>query len=183
MTSENFAPPLTLGLPFARQRKVTTCPRVQPASGPKLVADSPVVIPFPTEIAFGKNLFGDDLAGGDATLDATWFSTRIAGAGIHFEGYNEPANGYSGTPPLSRTPTAYLVPVGEDRMRAPGDADKVISWRVVELAIRINIDRVPAYRTCTTAPSAKGIPMFSISRCSKGRTSIVPLPIDFRRPA
>ena len=107
----------------------------QPLAGSSAAAEPGLVIPFPTEIAFGKNLFGDELAGGDATLDATWFSTRIAGAGIHFEGYNEPANGYSGTLPLSRTPTAYLVPVGEDRMRAPGDADKVISWRVVDQTI------------------------------------------------
>ncbi len=107
----------------------------QPLAGSSATAEPGLVIPFPTEIAFGKNLFGDDLTGGDASLDATWFSTRIAGAGIHFVGYNESANGYSGTPPLSRTPTAYLVPVGEDRMRAPGDSDKVISWRVVDQTI------------------------------------------------
>ena len=107
----------------------------QPLAGSTAAAEPGLVIPFPTEIAFGKNLFGDDLVGGDATLDATWFSTRIAGAGIHFEGYNETAEGYSGALPLSRTPVAYLVPVGEDRMRAPGDGDKVISWRVVDQTI------------------------------------------------
>ena len=107
----------------------------QPLAGSTAAAEPGLVIPFPTEIVFGKNLFGDDLVGGDAALDATWFSTRIAGAGIHFEGYNESANGYSGALPLSRTPTAYLVPIGEDRMRAPGDADKIISWRVVDQTI------------------------------------------------
>ena len=107
----------------------------QPLAGSTAAAEPGHVIPFPTEIAFGKNFFGDELAGGDATLDATWFSTRIAGAGVHFEGYNERTNDYGGALPLSRTPTAYLVPVGDDRMRAPGDTDRVISWHVVDQTV------------------------------------------------
>ncbi len=54
---------------------------------------------------------------------------------MHFEGYNERTNGWGGALPLSRTPTVYLVPVGEDRMRAPGSADKVISWKVVDQTV------------------------------------------------
>ena len=107
----------------------------QPLAGSSAEAEPGIVIPFPTEIVFGRNFFGADLAGGDAALDPTWFSTRIAGAGVHFEGYNERTNGYGGALPLSRTPTAYLVPVGEDRMRAPGDAGKVVSWRVVDQTV------------------------------------------------
>ena len=107
----------------------------QPLAGSEAEAEPGLVIPFPTLIAFGKNFFGEDLAGGDSALDPTWFSTRVAGAGIHFEGYNEAVNGYEGAPPLSKTPSAYLVPVGQDRMRAPGDADKVIGWNVVDQVV------------------------------------------------
>ena len=108
----------------------------QPLAGSASATPEPgLVIPFPTEIAFGRNFFGDELAGGDAALDPTWFSTRIAGAGVHFEGYNERTNDYGGALPLSRTPTAYLVPVGDDRMRAPGDTDRVISWHVVDQTV------------------------------------------------
>ncbi|MBQ3811175.1 MAG: hypothetical protein II839_10200 [Kiritimatiellae bacterium] len=107
----------------------------QPLAGSSAEAEPALVIPFPTEIVFGKNFFGEALAGGDASLDATWFSTRIAAAGVHFEGYNERTNDWGGALPLSRTPTVYLVPVGEDRMRAPGSADKVISWKVVDQTV------------------------------------------------
>ena len=108
----------------------------QPLAGSASATPEPgLVIPFPTEIAFGRNFFGDELAGGDAALDPTWFSTRIAGAGVHFEGYNERTNGWGGALPLSRTPTAYLVPVGEDRMRVPGSADKVVSWQVADQTV------------------------------------------------
>ena len=107
----------------------------QPLAGSSAEAEPALVVPFPTEIVFGKNFFGEALAGGDASFDATWFSTRIAAAGVHFEGYNERTNGWGGALPLSRTPTVYLVPVGEDRMRAPGSADKVISWKVVDQTV------------------------------------------------
>jgi len=108
----------------------------QPLAGSDSLTPEPgLVIPFPTEITFGKNFFGEDLAGGDSSLDATWFSTHIAAAGIHFEGYNGRTNNYAGTLPLSKTPSAYLVPVGDDCMRAPGATDKVISWRVVDQTV------------------------------------------------
>ena len=44
-------------------------------------------------------------------------------------------DGRVGALPLSRTPTAYLVPVGEDRMRVPGSADKVVSWQVADQTV------------------------------------------------
>ncbi|MDY5954106.1 MAG: hypothetical protein SPK06_01575 [Kiritimatiellia bacterium] len=107
----------------------------QPLSGSTVQKEPALVIPFPSEISFGKNFFGDDLAGGDSSLDATWFATHIYSAGLHFEGYNQPLNGYAGTEPLSKTPSAYLVPVGADRIRAPGSGDQIISWNVVDQTI------------------------------------------------
>ena len=84
-----------------------------------------LVIPFSTTIDFAKNLFGNELAGGDHSYDSTWYSTRIAAAGVWFDGYNAKASGGSASaqPQLAVTPVVYLVPVGFDRMRAPGLAD------------------------------------------------------------
>ena len=79
-----------------------------------------LVIPFSTTIDFAKNLFGNDLAGGDSAYDSTWYSTRIAAAGLWFDGYNAKENGYKGNVQLAKTPVAYLVPVGYDCMRVPG---------------------------------------------------------------
>ena len=36
---------------------------------------------------------------------------------------------------FANTPVAYLVPIGEDRMRAVGDQDTILSWRVVDQTI------------------------------------------------
>ncbi len=79
-----------------------------------------LIIPFSTTIDFAKNLFGNDLAGGDSAYDSTWYATRIAAAGLWFDGYNSKENGYSGNVQLAATPVAYLVPVGNDCMRVPG---------------------------------------------------------------
>ena len=79
-----------------------------------------LIIPFSTTIDFAKNLFGNDLAGGDSAYDSTWYATRIAAAGLWFDGYNAKENGYAGNVQLAATPVAYLVPVGNDCMRVPG---------------------------------------------------------------
>ena len=99
----------------------------QPLAGSTAEKEPGFVIPFPTLIAQGYNFFGEELEGGDASLDPTWFATHISSAGIHFVGYDDEN--------LSRTPTAYLVPVGEDRMRAVGDPDTVLSWKVIDQTI------------------------------------------------
>ena len=83
-----------------------------------------LIIPFSTTIDFAKNLFGNDLAGGDHAYDSSWYATRIAAAGVWFDGYNAAAPGGAAVQPqLAETPVVYLVPVGFDRMRAPGLAD------------------------------------------------------------
>ena len=89
-----------------------------------------LIIPFETTIDFAKNLFGNDLAGGDHAYDSSWYSTRIAAAGVWFDGYNaKTADAVSSAKPqLAETPVVYLVPVGYDCLRAPGLADGTY-WR------------------------------------------------------
>ena len=99
----------------------------QPLAGSTTQKEPGLVIPFSSLIAHGYNFFGKELVGGDSALDATYYATHIAAAGIHFEGYDDDA--------LAKTPTAYLVPVGEDRMRAVGDRNVVLSWKVVDQTI------------------------------------------------
>ena len=95
-----------------------------------------LVIPFSSVIDFARNFFGNDLAGEDSALDSTYFATKIAAAGVFFDGYNEKLNGYTGTAPFALTPTVYLIPIGDDRMRAPGLADgTALSFRVVDQVI------------------------------------------------
>ena len=99
----------------------------QPLAGSTAQKEPGLVIPFSSFILHGYNFFGEPLAGGDAALDPTYFATHIASAGVHFECYDDAS--------LAKTPTVYLVPVGEDRMRAVGDPDTVISWKVVDQTI------------------------------------------------
>ena len=95
-----------------------------------------LIIPFETTIDFAKNLFGKDLAGGDATYDSTWYATRIAAAGLWFDGYNARADGYAGNVQLSTTPVAYLVPIGNDRMRVPGaEEGTILQFSVVDQVV------------------------------------------------
>ena len=95
-----------------------------------------LVIPFETTIDFAKNLFGNDLAGGDSAYDSTWYATRIAAAGLWFDGYNAKAPGYSGKAQLAATPVAYLVPIGLDCMRVPGlDNGTVLGFNVIDQTI------------------------------------------------
>ena len=84
-----------------------------------------LVIPFSTTIDYAKNLFGQDLAGNDHAYDSSWYSTRIAAAGVWFDGYNEKSADAvrSAQPQLAATPVVYLIPAGHDCMRAPGLSD------------------------------------------------------------
>jgi hypothetical protein len=75
------------------------------------------------------------LTGGDSAFSPTDFATRIAGVGVAFEGYNVPAEGASGSPPLASTPQVYLIPVGDDYFRSPGDATQVLRYSVVDQTV------------------------------------------------
>lgn len=102
------------------------------ASSSSLLQKEPaIVIPFSTTIDFAKNFFGNDLAAGDHQLDSSYFATKIASAGVKFEGYPSSA--------LGATPNVYLVPTGQDRMRVPGGGEDatVLCWNVVDQVISV----------------------------------------------
>jgi hypothetical protein len=102
------------------------------ASSSALALKEPaLVIPFPSTIDFAKNFFGNDLAAGDHALDSSYFATKIASAGVKFEGYPSAA--------LSATPAVYLVPAGQDRMRIPGGGEDgmILDWNVVDQVIPV----------------------------------------------
>ena len=97
-----------------------------------------LIIPFETTIDFAKNFFGLDLAGGDNAYDSSWYATRIAAAGVWFDGYNAKTEdaARSAQPALANTPVAYLVPLGLDCMRVPGLEDgESVGYRVVDQVI------------------------------------------------
>ena len=99
-----------------------------------------LVIPFSTDIDFGKNFFGQTLAAGDSAYDSTYYATKIAGIGVRFAGYNAAVNGYSGSSvALASTPVVYLLPVGADRMRVPGSGEKgtVLDFNVVDQVVPV----------------------------------------------
>ena len=99
----------------------------QPLSGSTVQKEPGFVIPFSSVIAYGYNFFGKALTSGDSALDPTYYATHISSAGVHFENYDKKV--------FANTPVAYLVPIGEDRMRAVGDPDAVLSWKVVDQTI------------------------------------------------
>ena len=77
---------------------------------------------------------------GDSAFDSTYYSTKIAGAGIRLVGYNEKINGYSGPEAaLSATPSVYLLPLGNDRMRVPGSGEKakIVDFSVVDQVVPV----------------------------------------------
>ncbi|MEI6341900.1 MAG: hypothetical protein WCR07_08075 [Verrucomicrobiota bacterium] len=116
------------------------------------------VFTFSTEVARGKNLFGQPLASGDSYFSPASFATKIFASGVALEGYRGMATpssnggavtaggGTSPTDPntwfldplgLAATPYVYLVPVGVDMMRSPplGDQSNVRQWMVDDLAV------------------------------------------------
>ncbi len=91
-----------------------------------------LVIPFTTTVTWGLDLFGWPLGPGDHAFDSSRFATRIRGVGVWFDGYDQL--------PLSETPRVYLVPVGEDYLRAPTvspDATPVRQWHVFDQVLPI----------------------------------------------
>ncbi len=120
------------------------------ASTSALQAKEPaIVIRFSSTIDFAKNFFGKDLEAGDHALDSSYYATKIAGAGVRFDGY--PSNS------LAATPVVYLVPAGSDRMRIPGGGENgtVLDWNVADQVIPVpysigsteldDVDWVPTY--------------------------------------
>ena len=106
-----------------------------------------IVISFSTTIQSGKNFFGRDLAAGDHAYSVSSFATKIYNVGVALPGYVGMDTYASGNPSgapasgdadaLSATPYLYLIPAGNDYMRAPplGDTDTVRSWTVNDQAL------------------------------------------------
>jgi len=87
-----------------------------------------IVIRFRTSIEPGKNFFGLPLAPGDHSYSTANFATKIHSFGTWLENYNSAG--------LSSTPRAYLVPVGNDYLRASSSNDSFTrSWTVQEQRI------------------------------------------------
>ena len=102
------------------------CQPFQSSAAPA-AAEPGLVIEFSSTIDFSKNFFGQELASCDSFFDSTYYCTKIANAGVWFEGYAQ-----------AKTPNVYLVPVGEDRMRAPGQDDgDYVGWNVVDQVIPV----------------------------------------------
>jgi len=100
---------------------------------PAELEEPAIVIPFSTDISFGNNFFGMDLAGGDNAYDSTHFATKIRSAGIWFSNFD---NAFSGG--LANQPRVYLIPVGVDRMRVPSaEMDEVRNFQVVDQALPV----------------------------------------------
>jgi hypothetical protein len=76
------------------------------------------------------NYFGHELGAGDSAYDATNFATRIRSAGVWLTGYE--------TAGLSATPSVYVLPVGEDVLRAPTAGDFTTRrWSVIDQVLPV----------------------------------------------
>ena len=83
------------------------------------------MIPFTTTVTSGLNFFEWPLGGGDSYYSPTNFATKVRSVGVWFSNYNSVG--------LAQTPRIYLVPVGEDVLRAPSYSTKDIrTWQVVD---------------------------------------------------
>jgi hypothetical protein len=89
-----------------------------------------LVIPFSTEVVFGKNLFGWPLGPGDSAYDPTLFATKVRSVGVWFDDYAGEG--------LGTTPRVYLVPAGLDIMLVPTSAELATrEWNVVDQRIPV----------------------------------------------
>jgi hypothetical protein len=89
-----------------------------------------IVISFPTEIIANDNFFGWPGIGADVSYNSSYYSTKILSVGIWFSSYD--ATG------LEAFPSAWLVPVGEDVVRAFGANDfSYRHWKVFDQKIPI----------------------------------------------
>jgi len=104
-----------------------------------------IIIPFSSCIEGSKNFFGLELAAYDHAYSVSSFATCISNAGMVFSGYVGMDSAVSNTLvtsankayALSATPYAYLIPCGNDVMRAPplGDTDTIRTWKVQDQAL------------------------------------------------
>ncbi|MEO6475878.1 MAG: choice-of-anchor D domain-containing protein [Luteolibacter sp.] len=87
-----------------------------------------LVIRFSTSIEPGLNVFGRSLLPGDHNYSSANFATKVRGFGVWLENYNAAG--------LATTPRAYLVPIGNDFLRASSSATPFTRmWSVNEQRI------------------------------------------------
>ncbi|MBR1587917.1 MAG: hypothetical protein IJ658_06300 [Kiritimatiellae bacterium] len=104
----------------------------QPLASEAVVVKEPgLIIPFATSVNNAENFFGRTLQGGESQFSSADYATKIAAVGVDFPGYErlttQSADG------LAVEPNVYLVPVGDDYMRAPaGNERKLVKWSVVD---------------------------------------------------
>jgi len=105
--------------------------RPEPANG----REPAIVISFPSTIIAELNFFGWPAGGGDSAYNASLYSTKILSVGLWFSSYDSSANG------LVQFPSAWLVPVGEDVVRAAGANDfSYRHWKVFDQKIPVPND-------------------------------------------
>ncbi|HTI72485.1 MAG TPA: LamG-like jellyroll fold domain-containing protein [Candidatus Limnocylindria bacterium] len=89
-----------------------------------------MVIPFGSQIIFGRNFFGKPLGPGDSAYDPTLFATKVRSVGVWFDNYAGEG--------LGTTPRVYLVPAGLDIMYVPSSAEFATrEWNVVDQKIPV----------------------------------------------
>lgn len=82
-----------------------------------------LVIPMPTTITAGQNLFGKVLGPADHSFDPSMFATKVSGVGVWFEGYD--------LAKFAGAPRVYLVPAGNDAMLEPTSTTFSPRWWTV----------------------------------------------------
>ncbi|MDH4444897.1 MAG: hypothetical protein QE267_07190 [Akkermansiaceae bacterium] len=120
----------------------TQCLNIKKSNGSAVPG---IIIPFSSCIEGSKNFFGKELAAYDHAYSVSSFATVISNAGMVFSGYVGMDSAVSSTEvtaansayALSATPYAYLIPCGNDVMRAPplGDTDTIRTWTVQDQAL------------------------------------------------
>jgi hypothetical protein len=120
----------------------TQCLNIKKSNGSAVPG---IIIPFSSCIEGSKNFFGKELAAYDHAYSVSSFATVISNAGMVFSGYVGMDSAVSTTEvtadnkayALSATPYAYLIPCGNDVMRAPplGDTDTIRTWKVQDQAL------------------------------------------------
>ncbi len=89
-----------------------------------------LVIPMPTTITAGKNVFARDLGPGDHSFDPSLFATKVSGVGVWFEGYDLTR--------FASAPRVYLIPAGNDWMLEPASTSFVPrGWTIVDQRIPV----------------------------------------------
>jgi hypothetical protein len=91
-----------------------------------------LVFEFYSNVSSGRNFFGLELEARDSTYDSSQFATKVRGVGAWFKDYDANTLG------LSETPRVYLLPVGEDVLRAANGLNfDTRLWRVVDQVIPV----------------------------------------------